>query len=57
MFMSMVAALEELTVDDKALPYYRVYAWWIHHRGLKPSDVQVTDNTMSAKLTRSENDR
>ena len=60
--MSMLAALEELTVDDKALPYYRVYGWWIllqswgtmrfsDHRGLKPSDVQVTDNTMSAKLT------
>ena len=68
MFMSMLAALEELTVDDKALPYYRVYAWWIllqswgmmrfsDHRGLKPSDVQVTGNTMSAKLTRSKNDR
>ena len=64
MFMSMLAALEELTVDDKALPYYRVYAWWIllqswgtmrfsDHRGLKPSDVQVTGNTMSAKLARS----
>ena len=64
MFMSMLAALEELTVDDKSLPYYRVYAWWIllqswgamrfsDHRGLKPSDVQVTGNTMSAKLTRS----
>ena len=64
MFMSMLAALEELAVDDKSLPYYRVYAWWIllqswgmmrfsDHRGLKPSDVQVTGNTMSAKPTRS----
>ena len=25
MFISMLAALEELTVNDKALPYYRVY--------------------------------
>ena len=42
-----------------------VYAWWIllqswgtmrfsDRRGLKPSDVQVTGNTMAAKLTRSE---
>ena len=64
MFMSMLAALEELTVNNKALPYYRVYAWWIllqswgtmrfsDHRGLKPTDVQVTGNSMSAKLTRS----
>ena len=64
MFLSMLAALEELTVDDKSLPYYRVHAWWIllqswgtmrfsDHRGPKPSDVQVTGNTMSAKLTRS----
>ena len=41
-----------------------VYAWWIllqswgtmrfgNHRGLKPSDVQVTGNTLAAKLTRS----
>ena len=63
MFMLMLAAHEELTVDDKSLPYYRVYAWWIllqswgtmrfgDHRGPKPSDVQVTGNTMSAKLTR-----
>ena len=64
MFMSMLAALEELTVNDKALPHYRVYAWWIllqswgtmrfsDHRGLKPTDVHVTGNSMSAKLTRS----
>ena len=60
----MLAALEELTVDDKSLPYYSVYSRWIllqswctmrfsDHRGLKPSDVQVTGNTMLAKLTRS----
>ena len=64
MFMSMLAALEELTVNDKALPYYRVYAWWIllqswgtmrfsDHRGLMPTDVLVTGNSMTAKLTRS----
>ena len=64
MFMSMLAALEELTVNDKALPYYRVYAWWIllqswgtmrfsDHRGLKPTDVHVTGNSMTTKLTRS----
>ena len=64
MFMSMLAALEELTVDGKSLPYSRVFAWWIllqswgtmrfsDHRGLKPSDVQVTGNTMAAELTRS----
>ena len=64
MFMSMLAALEELTVNDKALPYYRVYAWWIllqswgtmrfsDHRGLIPTDVLVTGNSMTAKLTRS----
>ena len=64
MFFSMIAALEDLTVNATTLPYYRVYAWWIlvqswgtmrfsDHRGLKPSDVQVTGNTMAAKLTRS----
>ena len=62
MFFSMLAALEDLTVNATTLPYYRVYAWWIlvqswgtmrfsNHRGLKPSDVQVTGNTMAAKLT------
>ena len=68
MFISMLAALEELTVNDKALPYHRENAWWIllqswsmlrfiEHRGLKPSDIHVSVNTMCVKLTRSENHR
>ena len=62
MFISMLAALEELTVND------RVYAWWIlfqswgtmrfsDHRVLEPSDIRVTSSMTCAKLTTSKNDR
>ena len=64
MLISMLTALEQLTIDDRALPYYRVYSWWVliqswgtlrfsDHRGLKPTDITVKGNSLAARLTRS----
>ena len=64
MMISMLTALEILEVDTKALPFVRLNAWWIllqnwgtlrfsDHRGLRPQDVRITNNTLDAKLSRS----
>ena len=48
MLISMLPALEQLTVDDRTLPSFMIYSWWvlvqswgtlrfIDHRGLKPA--------------------
>ena len=58
-----LTALQQLAVDGKALPYFRIYAWWCilqswgtmrfsDHRDLKSADVTVTRNSMVAHLTR-----
>ena len=56
MFVTMLAAVELVTVDDNALPCCRLYSWWIFlqswgtmrfsdHLGLKTVDVAVVGNT------------
>ena len=55
--MLIIIALEQLSVDDRALPYYRIYSWWVlvqswgtlrfsDHRGLKPADITVKENSL-----------
>ena len=64
MFVSMLKALEILAVETKALPFIRIYSWWIllqnwsalrlsDHRGLRPQDIKITNNTLDAILSRS----
>ena len=66
--ISMLAALEELTINDKALPHHRVCAWWIllqswvtmrfsDHRGLKPSDIHVVGQHDVRQVDEVRNDR
>ena len=51
-------------VDSNVLPFIRVHSWWVllpnwgtcvfsDHRGLRPGDVKIKDNTLDALLTRS----
>ena len=64
MLVCMLRALEQLTVDEQALPYLRIYSWWVllqswgtmrfsDHRGLNPADITVQGNSLVPRLTRS----
>ena len=62
MYVSMLKSIELLVVDSNVLPFIRVYSWWVllqnwgtlrfsDHRGLRPGDVKIKDNTLDALLT------
>ena len=64
MHASMLQGLEGLVCDKRALPYVRLYGWWLlvqnwctlrfsDHRGVHPSDVQFSAAGLTAVLTRS----
>ena len=64
MYVSMLQGLEELVCNQRALPYFRLYGWWIllqnwgtlrfgDHRGILPSEIRVDSAGLSATLTRS----
>ena len=64
MFISMLKSLEACVSDTKSLPFIRIYSWWVllhnwctlrfsDHRGLRPQDIKITNNTLDAVLSRS----
>ena len=62
--ISMLKSLEALVSETKTLSFIRIYSWWVllqnwgilrfsDHRGLRPQDIAITNNTVDAVLSRS----